>query len=81
MLIAESKNLKKKDNEKIINTSDDAYWYLKYIFKVRYSCVDNGKKKREESLSKFLANNILSYIFFTKNINLQHNLKENKLKK
>ena len=81
LLIAESKNLKKKDNEKIINTSDDAYWYLKYIFKVRYSCVDNGKKKREESLSKFLANNILSYIFFTKNINLQHNLKENKLKK
>ena len=81
LLIAESKNLKKKDNDKIINTSDDAYWYLKYIFKVRYSCVDNGKKKREESLSKFLANNILSYIFFTKNINLQHNLKENKLKK
>ena len=46
------------------------------MFKIRYSCIDNGKKKRNESLSKFLTNNILSYIHLQKNITIYHNLDE-----
>ena len=69
--------LKKKINKDIIiNKNDDVYWYLKYMFKIRYSCIDNGKKKRNESLSKFLTNNILSYIHLQKNITIYHNLDE-----
>ena len=66
--------LKKRINND--NITDDTFWYLKYIFKVKYSCIDNHKKNRIETLSKFLANNILSYIHFQKFINIKHNLNE-----
>ncbi len=46
------------------------------MFKIRYSCIDNDKTIRNESLAKFLTNNILSYIHFQKNINIKHNLEE-----
>jgi hypothetical protein len=65
---------KKINNDKTDNKNDDAFWYLKYIFKIRYSCIDNNKKNRIESLSKFLANNILSYIHFQKSIIINHNI-------
>ena len=79
LLDPDDKQLRNKiNNNKIITKSDNVYWYLKYIFKIRYSCVDNDKKNREESLAKFLTNNILSYIHFQKNINISHNLKDNK---
>ena len=79
LLDPEDKILRNKINgNKIITKSDNAYWYLKYNFTIRYSCVDNDKKKREESLAKFLTHNILSYIHFQKNINISHNLKDNK---
>ena len=70
--------LKKQINNDV--KSDNIFWYLKYIFKVRYSCVDNYKIKRMESLSKFLANNILSYIHFQKFITIKHNLNEEDFK-
>jgi hypothetical protein len=81
LLSSKEKNLKKKiDNNQIINKSDDAYWYLIYLFKIRYSCVDNDNTRRKESLSKFLTNKILSYIHFSKKINIKHELKDNNLK-
>ena len=67
---------KKINKEQIINKNDDVFWYLKYMFKIRYSCIDNDKTIRNESLAKFLTNNILSYIHFQKNINIKHNLEE-----
>ena len=70
--------LKKKINNDI--KTDNIFWYLRYIFKVRHSCVDNYKKKRKESLSKFLANNILSYMHFQKFISIKHNLNEEDFK-
>ena len=48
---------KKIDKEKIINKNDEIYWYLKYLLKVKYNCFDNNRKKRNESLPKFLTNN------------------------
>ena len=67
---------RKINNDQIINKNDDLFWYLKYMFKIRYSCIDNDKTIRNESLAKFLTNNILSYIHFQKNINIKHNLEE-----
>ena len=66
--------LKKTINNDI--KTDNIFWYLKYIFRVRYSCVNNYKTNRIESLSKFLANNILSYIHFQKSIIIKHTLNE-----
>ena len=77
LLSPDEQVLKKKiDKEKNINKNDEIYWYLKYIFKIKYPCTDNISKKRNESLPKFLANNILSYIHFQKNIKLSHVLEE-----
>ena len=71
--------LKKKiDGEKNCNKNDDAFWYLKYMFKIKFFCTDNNKN---ESLSKFLANNILSYIHFQKNIIIKHKLEKKELDK
>ena len=73
----EDKILRKKINEnKIIINNDEAFWYLKYMFRIKFSCVDNYTKKRNESLSKFLANNVLSYIHFQKKLKLNHKLEE-----
>ena len=69
--------LKKKiNNDKITKNNDDAFWYLKYKFQKNFACIDNHKKKRNESLSKFLANNVLSYIHFQKKLKLKHKLEE-----
>ena len=59
-------NIRKNDEIK----DDNIFWILKYIFKIRFSC----KKiiNKNQSLSKFLTNNILSYIHFTKSMNIQH---------
>ena len=67
--------LKKKiNNDKIPKNNDETFWYLKYMFQIKFSCVDNHKKKRNESLSKFLTNNVLSYIHFQKKLKLNHKL-------
>ena len=57
-----------RKNDEIKN--DDIFWILKYIFIIRFSC----KKiiKNNQSLAKFLTNNILSYIHFSKNMDIQH---------
>ena len=69
--------LKKKiDGDKIIKNNDEVFWYLKYKFQKNFNCIDNHKKKRNESLSKFLTNNVLSYIHFQKKIKLYHTLEE-----
>ena len=69
--------LKKKiNNNKIVKNSDEAFWYLKYKFQKNFNCIDNHKKKRNESLSKFLTNNVLSYIHFQKKLKLNHKLEE-----
>ena len=69
--------LKKKiNNDKITKNNDDAFWYLKYMFQKNFLCIDNHKKKRNERLSKFLTNNVLSYIHFQKKIKLYHTLEE-----
>ena len=81
LLTPEEVVLKKKiNNQQKINYNDEAFWYLKYMFQIRYSCIDNDKKNRAESLSKFLANNILSYIHFQKSMIVKHNLDENDFK-
>ena len=67
---------KKINKDKIISKNDDAFWFLKYIFLIKYRCVDDDKKYKDESLSKKLTNNILSYIHFQKNIKINHNIKE-----
>ena len=89
LLTPENRILKKKiiekgkDKDKIIEKNDEAFWFLKYIFKIRYSCdnVGNNTKKNKsevgDSLSKFLSNNILSYLHFTENIELKHNIEVN----
>ena len=69
--------LKKKiNNDKIPKNNDETFWYLKYMFQIKFSCVDNHKKKRNESPSKFLTNNILSYIHFQKKLKLNHKLQQ-----
>ena len=69
--------LKKKiNNDKIPKNNDETFWYLKYMFQIKFSCVDNHKKKRNESLSKFLTNNVLSYIHFQKKLKLNHKLQK-----
>ena len=57
-----------RKNEEIKN--DEVFWILKYIFKIRYSCI--GSVNRTESLAKYLTNNILSYNHFMKNMDIQH---------
>ena len=57
-----------RKNDEIIN--DDIFWILKYIFIIRFSCKEIIKNN--QSLAKFLTNNILSYIHFTKNMDIQH---------
>ena len=63
-------NIRKNDEIK----NDEVFWILKYIFKIRYSC--NEIINRNESLSKFLTNNILSYNHFKKNMDIQHQIIE-----
>ena len=67
---------KKIDKDKIVTKNDDAFWILKYIFQIRYRCVDFDEKNKDESLSKILTNNILSYIHFQKKVKINHNIKE-----
>ena len=75
LLSPEDMVLKKKiDNDKIISNNDEIFWYLKYKFQKNFNCIDNHKKKRNESLSKFLTNNVLSYIHFQKKMKLNHKL-------
>ena len=76
LLSPEEQVLRKKIDDKNIYKNDEVYWYLKYIFKIKYSCVDNDRKKRNESLPKFLANNILSYIHFQKYVKISHILEQ-----
>ena len=76
LLSPEEQVLRKKIDDKNIYKNDEVYWYLKYIFKIKYSCVDNNRKKRNESLPKFLANNILSYIHFQKYVKISHTLEQ-----
>ena len=66
------KMLSIRKNNEIKN--DEIYWILKYIFKIRYSC--NEMHNRNESLSKFLTYNILSYIHFSIKMDIQHHLSE-----
>ena len=67
---------KKIDKDKIVTKNDEAFWLLKYIFQIRYRCVDFDEKNKDESLSKILTNNILSYIHFQKKVKINHNIKE-----
>ena len=64
-----------RNNNEIKN--DEIFWILKYIFKIKYSC--KGNINRNESLAKFLTNNILSYNHFIKNMDIRHYLSETKL--
>ena len=61
-----------RNNNEIKN--DEIFWILKYIFKIKYSC--KGNINRNESLAKFLTNNILSYNHFIKNMDIRHYLSE-----
>ena len=77
LLSAEEKIFRKKmNNDKLVFKNDEVFWYLKYMIQIRCShCyIDNDKKKRTESLSKFLTNNILSYIHFQKYLIIKHDL-------
>ena len=67
------KNIRKNNEIK----NDEIFWILKYIFKIRYSCNDNIN--RNESVAKFLTNNILSYNHFIKNMDIQHYFTETDL--
>ena len=80
LLSPDEQVIKKKIDDKNIYKNDEVYWYLKYIFKIKYSCVDNNRKQRNESLSKFLANNILSYIHFQKYVKISHILEQKESK-
>ena len=62
-------NRRKPDEVK----NDEIYWILKYIFIIKYSC-NEIMVNNIESLSKRLTNLILSYIHFTKNMNIQHHV-------
>ena len=64
------KNIRKNNEIK----NDEIFWILKYIFKIRYSCNDNIN--RNESVAKFLTNNILSYNHFRKDMDIKHYLCE-----
>ena len=66
------KRLSIRKNDEIKN--DEAFWILKYIFKIRYSC--NEIFNRNESLSKYLTYNILSYNHFSRNMDIHHHLNE-----
>ena len=75
LLSPEDNLLKKKINEdKIVNKNDDTFWYLKYIFDIKYLCINKNNKYNNESLAKYLTNNILKYIHFQKDIVIKHNL-------
>lgn len=77
LLMGDDKILRKNINEdKIVTKNDDAFWLLKYIFQIRYRCVDDDEKNKDESLSKILTNNILSYIHFQKKVTIYHKIKK-----
>ena len=77
LLSPEEMVLRKKINgEQNCKKNDDSFWYLKYMFRIRFSCLDINKNNKNESLSKFLTNNILSYIYFQKNIKINHKLEK-----
>ena len=78
---AENECLSPEEKKKMVSIrknneikNDEVYWILKYIFKIRYSC--NEMINRNESLSKFLTYNILSYNHFRRNMDIQHYINE-----
>jgi len=83
LLLPEDKEYRRKIfNGQPFKKNDDAFWFLKYIFKIRYKCdeikdEDENKNKKEyknKILSKLLTNKILRYLHFEKDIRIEHNL-------
>ena len=75
LLTPEDKELKKKiTNGQPFKKNDEVFWYLKYIFQIRYKCDEIKNKNINKTLSKFLINKILGYLHFEKNIRIEHNL-------
>ena len=79
LLSPEDKDFKKKIfNGQPFLKNDEVFWYLKYIFQIRYKCDEiiheNKNKNKNKSLSKFLINKILRYLHFEKYIRIEHNL-------
>jgi hypothetical protein len=75
LLSPEDKELKKKIfNGKPFLKFDEVFWYLKYIFQIRYKCDEIKYKNKNISLSKFLINKILGYLHFEKYMRIEHNL-------
>ena len=71
----EQKNLNL--NEYIKNADEAIYWILRYVLKIRYQCENyNNNKKKENNniITKSLTNNILSYIFISKYVEISHNI-------
>ena len=69
----------KESKKKIFNgqpflKNDEVFWYLKYIFQIRYKCDEIEYKNKNKSLSKYLINKILRYLHFEKYIRIEHNL-------
>ena len=78
LLSPEDKEIKKKIfNGQPFKKNDEVFWYLKYIFQIRYKCDEIKNKNINKSLSKFLINKILRYLHFEKNIRIEHNLVKN----
>lgn len=78
LLSPEDKEIKKKIfNGQPFKKNDEVFWYLKYIFQIRYKCDEIKNKNINKSLSKFLINKILGYLHFEKNIRIEHNLVKN----
>ena len=78
LLSPEDKEIKKKIfNGQPFLKNDEVFWYLKYIFQIRYKCDEIKNKNINKSLSKFLINKILRYLHFEKNIRIEHNLVKN----
>jgi hypothetical protein len=78
LLSPEDKEIKKKIfNGQPFKKNDEVFWYLKYIFQIRYKCDEIKNKNINKSLSKFLINKILQYLHFEKNIRIEHNLVKN----
>ena len=77
LLSPEDKESKKKIfNGQPFLKNDEVFWYLKYIFQIRYKCDENEykNKNKNKSLFKFLINKILRYLHFEKYIRIEHNL-------
>jgi hypothetical protein len=75
LLSPDDKELKKRIfNGQPFLKNDEVFWYLKYIFQIRYKCDEIKYKNKNKSLSKFLINKILRYLHFEKYIRIEHNL-------